>query len=278
MAKVMICMKKTQPRIDFSSPKVMGIVNITPDSFYDGLKAASVDDFLKKADQCVEEGADILDLGACSTRPGAELVSVSEEWARLKPLLTVLRKKYPNMILSIDTSSAEIADRACSEGADWINDVSGGNADENMFSIIAKWKVPYVLMHSKGNPQTMQNQTNYADLFEEMSYYFSQKVDALRAQGCADIIVDPGFGFAKTINQNYELIPYISFWKKLFKTPILIGVSRKSMIYNVLGVSPEEALNGTSFVHALTLLQGADILRVHDVKQAKELVRLMEKV
>ncbi len=271
-------MKKTQLPTDFSSPKVMGIVNITPDSFYDGLKTASVDDFIQKADQCVQEGADILDLGACSTRSGAELVSVSEEWARLKPLLTVLRKKYPDMILSIDTSSADIAYRACSEGANWINDVSGGNADKNMFSIVAKWKVPYVLMHSKGNPQTMQNQTSYPDLFAEMSYYFSQKIDSLRAQGIADVVIDPGFGFAKTIKQNYEIIRYISFWKKLFKTPILIGVSRKSMIYKSLQITPDEALNGTSFVHALTLLQGADILRVHDVKQAKELVTLMDKV
>lgn len=264
--------------MDFSSPKVMGIINITPDSFYDGSPNASMDVFLKKADQCVEEGADILDLGACSTRPGAELVSLSEEWNRLKPVLTLLRKKYPRLILSIDTSSAEIADRACSEGADWINDVSGGNADEHMFSIIAKWKVPYVLMHSKGNPQTMQRLSQYQDLFQDITFSFSQKIDALRAQGCADIIVDPGFGFAKTVEQNYVLIQYISFWKKLFNTPILIGVSRKSMIYNVLGVSPEEALNGTAFVHALTLLQGADILRVHDVKQAKELVTLIKKV
>jgi dihydropteroate synthase len=252
-----------------NEPKLMAIFNLTPDSFSDGGKLDSIDKVLVKAAQDLESGADILDLGASSTRPGAKAIDSKTEWERLKPALIAIRKKFPEAILSVDTYRAEIAHNAVSEGADIINDVYGGNEDPHMFERVANLKVPYILMHSRGNSETMHSLHHYDSLIVDIIDDLQKKVYLLRSLQVRDIILDPGFGFAKTISQNYQLLRELSSFS-IFEMPILIGISRKSMIYKPLNILPEEAVNGSTAAHILALQGGAHILRVHDVKPAQE--------
>lgn len=263
--------------VDLSRPKIMGIMNLTPDSFYDGGQYNNVSDALKIAENHLAEGADILDIGAYSSRPGAEHISTKDEIARLTPVLKSLIKEFPEAILSIDTFRAAIAQLAIEEGAHIINDISAGELDPDMFQTVGSLKVPYILMHMKGTPQTMASNTDYDDITVEVNRYFAHKIAELNQLGIVDIIVDPGFGFAKTLDQNYELLKNLDFLK-MTGFPVLAGLSRKSMIYNLLDTDASGALNGTTAAHVIALLKGANILRVHDVKAAAEAVRIVEKV
>lgn len=254
----------------------MGILNITPDSFYDGGKHSGPAQVLAHAHKLVSQGADILDIGAYSTRPGATDISVEEEWNRLKPVIDLITENLPDTPLSIDTFRSEIARKSIQAGAHMINDISGGSLDDKMFDTIAELQVPYILMHSKGTPQTMSSLTDYNDLLGDIILDLSQKINQLRNKGVNDIIVDPGLGFAKTIDQNFEILKRLNEFS-VFDEPLLIGLSRKSMIYKTLGLSAEDSLNGTSVLNTLAVQGGASILRVHDVKEAKEVVTLVEK-
>jgi dihydropteroate synthase len=259
-----------------SYPVVMGIVNITPDSFYKGSRTMSQTDVLKRCEKMISEGAEIIDIGAYSSRPDAEDISPDEEKTRLAGVMGVIRKEFPNIIISVDTFRSEVASMAVKEfEADMINDISGGALDENMFTTIASLRVPYILMHMRGTPQTMRTENKYNDLLTDILKYFAEKINILRQMGVADIIVDPGFGFAKNIAQNFQLLSQLDKFKFL-NLPILAGVSRKSFIYKTLGKVPEEALNGTTTINTIALLNGADILRVHDVKEAVECIKLMK--
>ena len=264
--------------ISFDKPLVMGILNLTPDSFFDGGQYIDTDSILKRAKQIVEEGADIIDLGAYSTRPGAEDIDVEEEWRRMQPALACIRKELPNTILSIDTFRSELVKRAINEfGACIVNDISGGTLDDKMFETIAELQVPYIMMHIKGTPQSMQTQTDYKDLMGELLEFFKDRVKQLNDLGAKDIIIDPGFGFAKTLDQNYEIMAKLEGFKSL-NVALLIGVSRKSMIYKLLGGEAKDSLNGTTALNMVALMGGANILRVHDVKEAVECVNLYNKM
>ena len=264
--------------ISFDKPLVMGILNLTPDSFFDGGQYIDTDSILKRAKQIVEEGADIIDLGAYSTRPGAEDIDVEEEWRRMQPALACIRKELPNTILSIDTFRSELVKRAINEfGACIVNDISGGTLDDKMFETIAELQVPYIMMHIKGTPQSMQTQTDYKDLMGELLEFFKDRVKQLNDLGAKDIIIDPGFGFAKTLDQNYEIMAKLEGFKSL-NVALLIGVSRKSMIYKLLGGEAKDSLNGTTALNMVALMGGANILRVHDVKEAIECVNLYNKM
>lgn len=260
--------------LDLTSPKVMGILNITPDSFYDGGNYFSVSDAMDRAEALLEEGADIIDMGAYSSRPGAEWVSEEEELARLLPVLDELGRYFPDAIISIDTFRAGVARQAIEHGAHIINDIGGGTLDPEMFPTIASLQVPYILMHMRGTPQTMQQHTDYKDVVQEISLFFGNSVAALRDMGVRDIILDPGFGFAKTLAQNYELLDRIEELQ-LFGLPLLGAISRKSMIYKKLGLEPGHALNGTTVLNTVLLLKGIQLLRVHDVRAAKEAIALV---
>ena len=263
--------------LDLSSPKIMGILNVTPDSFYDGGFYYDEKKAMEQVDTMVNEGADVIDLGSYSSRPGAEDISPDEEWARLQPILEVVRKNYPEIILSVDTFRSVIAQRAVSEyDVDMVNDISGGELDKNMFDTIARLNVPYIMMHMKGTPQNMKEKAHYEHMMREISGYFSYKVDQLRKMGVKDIILDPGFGFSKNINQNFMLLKNLHDLD-IFGLPVLVGLSRKSMIYKTLKIKPGEALTGTNVLNTLALLNGANILRVHDVKEAREVVTLVNK-
>jgi dihydropteroate synthase len=262
--------------IDLSTPKVMGILNITPDSFFDGNKYLFEKDFLLKAEQMLVDGANIIDVGGYSTRPNASEVNVEEEIARIKPVLKSLKKFFPEAILSIDTFRSQVAEIAVSEGAAIINDVSGGNIDDQMFNTVAKCKVPYILMHMRGTPQTMSKLNEYNNITTDILDELLIKIKVLKELNVKDIIVDPGFGFAKNIDQNYLLLKNLSYFKVL-EFPIMVGVSRKSMIYKVLDITSDEALNGTSVLNTIAILNGASLLRVHDVKQAVEAIKLVKK-
>ncbi len=264
--------------ISFEKPLVMGILNLTPDSFFDGGQYIDVDSILKRAKQIIDEGADIIDLGAYSTRPGAENIDIEEEWRRMRPALACIRKEFPHAILSIDTFRSELVERVVSEfGACIVNDISGGTLDDKMFESIAKLQVPYIMMHMKGTPETMQSQTDYVDLKEELILFFKERVDQLNALGVKDIIIDPGFGFAKTLEQNYQIMGQLEMFKAI-ECPLLIGISRKSMIYKLLGGGADSSLNGTTALNMAALIGGAKILRVHDVKEAVECVKLYNKM
>lgn len=263
-----------QTLLDLSSPKIMGIVNVTPDSFYDGGKYSSRDKALEQATKLLSEGADILDIGAYSSRPNAKYVSEDEELDRLIPFIEQLKEKHPASIISVDTFRAKVAEEAIVKGAHIINDVSGGSLDEEMFATVGRLQVPYILMHMRGTPKTMQSLTDYDDLISDISDYFAERIPKLRSYGVRDIILDPGPGFAKTLEQNYELIRRFKELKS-FRLPILGAISRKSMIYNALDISASEALSGTIVLNTVLLLQSASILRVHDVKEAKETIRLI---
>lgn len=264
--------------ISFDKPLVMGILNLTPDSFFDGGQYIDTASILKRAKQIVKEGADIIDLGAYSTRPGAENIDIEEEWRRMKPAISVIRKELPNAILSIDTFRSELVRRVIAEfGVCIVNDISGGTLDDRMFKTIAELQVPYIMMHIKGTPQTMQSQTDYKDLMGEILEFFKDRVKQLNDLGAKDIIIDPGFGFAKTLEQNYQIMGQLEAFKAI-ERPLLIGISRKSMIYKLLGGEAQDSLNGTTALNMVALIGGAKILRVHDVKEAVECVKLYNKM
>ena len=259
--------------LDLSTPVVMGIMNITPDSFYSGSRVASSDQIVEKAGQMVLEGAGMLDIGGYSTRPGAREVSAQEEGDRIESAVEPLAKYFPDLVISVDTFRAEVAERGVGKGAHIINDVAGGTLDDTMFEAVARLRVPYILMHMRGTPQTMNQLTAYERLVPDILRDLRQKASVLQSKGVADLIIDPGFGFAKTIAQNFELMRELEQFKML-GYPVLVGISRKTTIYKTLQISPDEALNGTTVLNTLALERGASILRVHDVKPAAEAVKL----
>ncbi len=262
--------------VDLSKPMVMGILNVTPDSFFDGGKYLSAQDALSQAYYIVGEGASIIDVGAYSTRSGAAEISVEEELNRLLPVVTQLRKTFPSIIISIDTFRAEVAEKVIDKIGDCIiNDVSGGLLDDKMFETVARLKVPYILMHMKGTPQNMQLNPTYENVTKEVIKSLSERVYKLHELGVSDVIVDPGFGFAKTLDHNYEIFSNLEAFR-FFELPLLVGISRKSMIYKILKSTPEKSLNGTTVLNTLALQYGADILRVHDVKSAVEAVKITQ--
>lgn len=258
-------------------PIVMGIVNVTPDSFFAGSRIDGERALRTRLDELIREGAAIADLGAYSSRPGADEVSLEEEMKRLRPALQLLRDEYPALPVSVDTFRSEVAQMAVEEyGAAIINDISGGGLDPEMYRTVSRLQVPYILMHMKGDPQTMQSLTDYTDITLEVLDYFIKRIGQLLDLGLHDIILDPGFGFSKTTEQNYELLAHLDTLTQTLRQPLLVGLSRKSMIYRPLGCTPEEALGGTTFLHALALERGAKILRVHDVRTAAEAITLYE--
>ncbi len=259
-----------------SEPLVMGIINVTPDSFYSGSRKQTVTEVLEQASRMVSEGADILDLGAYSSRPQAEHISEEEEWQRISSILPTLRSTFPKVVLSLDTFRSGIAKKAIDEGIDVINDISGGELDPNMFNVIASNQCPYIMMHMRGTPQTMQSMNTYDDLVNDVIMHLSGKIKQLNDLNFHNIILDPGFGFAKNIDQNFELLSRLEELHQL-PYPLLVGLSRKSMIYKTLGITAEESLNGTTALHAIALEKGAQLLRVHDVKEAKECIALWKK-
>ncbi|MBQ4914311.1 dihydropteroate synthase [Maribacter sp. MMG018] len=263
--------------IDLNKPKIMGILNITPDSFYDGGKYKDDASVLKQVENMLTNGATFIDIGAYSSRPGAEEVTTQNELKRLLPVLNLVLKEFPNALLSIDTFKSKVAEEAIQMGAAVINDISSGLLDEDMLTIIAKYNVPYIMMHMRGNPKTMQQHTDYDNLVKDILFFFSQRMDKATSLGIKDIIIDPGFGFSKTLQQNYELLNKLDLLK-ITDRPILVGVSRKSMIYKLLGTEPEKALNGTTALNMLALEKGANILRVHDVKEAMECIKIHEQL
>lgn len=263
--------------LDLSKPIVMGIVNVTPDSFYSASRASTEELLRERLTTIRDEGATIVDLGAYSSRPGADHVTTEEERRRLEPALKLLRDEYPELAVSVDTFRADVARWAVEEyGVGIINDISGGLLDKNMYRTVVDMQVPYILMHMRGTPETMQTMCDYEDVGLEVLDFFIEQSEVLRGMGLHDLILDPGYGFAKTLEQNYALLGYLPRFIEALELPILVGVSRKSMIYRALDISPEESLNGTSVLNTYALLQGANILRVHDVKAAVEAVKLVE--
>ncbi len=263
--------------IDLSTPKVMGILNVTPNSFYDGGKFKSESDILNQVGKMLNDGATFIDIGAYSSKPNAEFVSEEEEISRIIPIVNLILKHFPDTLISIDTFRSQVAELSIQNGASLINDISAGSLDEKMFEVIAKYNVPYIMMHMRGTPQTMQSLTNYENIVKEILFYFSEKVAKARSFGINDLIVDPGFGFAKNTDQNFEVLQKLELFQFL-ELPILVGFSRKSMIYKTLNTSSNEALNGTTVLNTISLNKGANILRVHDVKEAVECVTLFNKM
>ena len=261
--------------LDLSTPQVMGILNVTPDSFFSGSRVMQVEDAYKKAEKMLSEGATILDLGGHSTRPGADAVSEEEELKRVLPVVEMIRKRFPEAIISIDTFRSLVARKAVEAGAHIINDIAGGNLDSQMFETVASLNVPYILMHSRGTPQTMKSLNHYDDLVTDVLRELQAKIYQLHQLGVKDIVADMGFGFAKNADQNYILLRELQAFKAL-EVPLLIGVSRKSMIWRKLDISPEQSLNGSTVLNTIALLNGAHILRVHDVKEAVEVVKLIQ--
>jgi dihydropteroate synthase len=259
--------------LDLTTPKVMGILNVTPNSFYDGGKYGTETGILEQAQKMLSEGAGLIDIGAYSSKPNAEFVSEAEELARIVPAVKLVLNHFPEAIISVDTFRAKVAEACVESGAAIVNDISAGNMDGNMMATVAKLKVPYIMMHMKGTPDTMQSLAQYDNIVKEMLFYFSEKIRLARSFGINDLIIDPGFGFAKTLEHNYEVLQKLEMLQ-MANLPILAGVSRKSMIYKVLGISPENALNGTTALNTIALTKGAKILRVHDVKEAVECVKL----
>lgn len=266
-------MNCNQLNLNLSFPQVMGIINLTPDSFFDGGKYQKEDAYLKRAKQLVEEGASILDLGAASTKPGSNLIDEIEEWNILKKPIQQIRKKYPELLISVDTYNAGQVKKCADLGVNIINDISGGSWDEKMFSEVSQFDMAYVMMHIQGKPENMQQNPQYNKLMEEVKEYFKFRIEKLKSFGFRNIILDPGFGFGKTLEHNYELLAKMNELNEL-GFPILAGLSRKSMIFRALDISPQESLNGTTALNMLALQSGAKILRVHDVKEAVETIRL----
>jgi dihydropteroate synthase len=259
--------------IDLNSPKVMGIINLTPDSFFAGSRIHGVDEALKQAGKMLDEGAAFLDLGAYSSRPGADDISLQEETDRLLPVVEAISERFPDAVLSIDTFRSKVAEAAIEAGAHIINDISGGQLDDDMYATVARLQVPYILMHMKGTPQNMLKQAHYEDVFGEVYDYFVDRYYQLKQLGVHDVIIDPGFGFAKKAKHSYVLMNQLQDFNML-QLPILVGVSRKTMIYGLLGVTAAEALNGTTALNTIALTKGANILRVHDVREAVEAVNI----
>lgn len=259
--------------LNLDKPIVMGILNLTPDSFYDGNKYPSEKFWMEQTEKMISDGASIIDIGAVSTRPGAQQISEEEEIKRLLPVLNTISKKLPGAIISIDTYRAAVAEKVINNGAHIINDISAGRFDNNMIDIIAKYNVPYVIMHILGTPRTMQDNPVYENVVNDVISFLAKQVDKLKQSGVNDVIIDPGFGFGKTLEHNYKLLNKLDLFK-IFELPVLVGISRKSMINKVLGTKPEFALNGTTVLHTIALQKGADILRVHDVKEAVEAIKL----
>ncbi|WP_247649217.1 dihydropteroate synthase [Lutibacter sp. B1] len=261
--------------IDLTSPKVMGILNITPDSFFDGGKYNNSETILSCVEKMLNDGATFIDVGAYSSRPGAKHISEEEELERILPVIKLLTDTFPKIVISIDTFRSNVAERCIDKGACIINDISAGDMDENMFNIIAKMQAPYIIMHMQGTPQNMQANPNYTNIVTDVLFYFSKKIAELRKLGANDIITDVGFGFGKTIEHNYTLLKHLELFKNL-DCPTLVGLSRKSMLYKPLKISPELALNATTSANTIALLNGANILRVHDVKEAAEAIKIVE--
>lgn len=260
--------------MDLSVPRIMGIINVNEDSFYQGSRVIDDRQILRRVEQFVKEGAEIIDIGGISTRPGADLFTVEEELARVIPCIEQVRKQFPDVILSIDTFRSKVALAAVNAGVSIINDVYGGRYDDNMFPTVASTGVPYILMHSRGDSSNMQMKTSYENLVQDVVKELSDPLVRLRELGVLDVIIDPGFGFAKTVSQNYELLKSLCLLETL-NCPLLVGVSRKSMIYKKLGISPAESLNGTTILNTLAVLNGAGIIRVHDAREAYEIKRLL---
>ncbi len=263
--------------IDLSKPKIMGILNVTPDSFYDGGFYTNEHDIITQADKMIREGADFLDIGGYSSRPGSQDITPEEEWNRVQRAIKSIKKEFPQIILSVDTFRATVAHQAIIEGCDMVNDISAGQLDKDMFKTVAALQVPYIVMHMRGTPQTMSQLTTYDNFIKEIIDYFHVLLFQLNQQGIQDVLVDPGFGFAKTVDQNFELLNALDQLHILGK-PLLVGVSRKSMIWKTLNITPEFSLNGTTVLNTIGLLKGASILRVHDVKEAKETISLLSKI
>lgn len=263
--------------LSLAQPRVMGIINVTPDSFYDQSRKQTKQDVIEMANIMLDQGADMLDVGAYSSRPGAEDVSEEKEIERLIPAIEAIRGEHPEAVISVDTFRANVAVAAIDAGADIINDISGGMDDPEMISTVARLQVPYILMHKKGTPATMQQMTQYADVSLEVMEFFRKQIESCRSAGIKDLVLDPGFGFAKNLEQNYQLLRELSMFQ-LLDLPLLIGVSRKSMIQKVIGKPADQALNGTSALHMAALINGAAILRVHDVAEAVEVVKLFKAV
>lgn len=263
--------------VDLNTPKVMGVLNITPDSFYDGGRYKDAKSILNQTEKLISEGATFLDIGAYSSRPGADFISENEELKRIVPVVELIQKNNPDVLISIDSFRAKVIRECVSVGAVISNDISAGKLDPDMIKTVGELGVPYIMMHMRGTPQTMKNHTTYQHLINEIYAYFSKQIELARQHNITDIIIDPGFGFAKTLAQNYELLNQMEFFKNL-NCPILTGVSRKSMIYKVLGCTAEEALNGTTALNMVALMNGACILRVHDVKEAVECIKLFNQL
>lgn len=261
--------------LDLSIPQVMGILNVTPDSFYAGSRMQTEADIAARARQIVDEGASIIDIGAYSSRPNAEHISAEEEMSRLRTGLEIVNRNHPDAIISVDTFRADVAERCVTDyGVAIINDIAAGSMDPRMFETVARLGVPYIMMHMQGTPQSMQSEPHYDHLLRDVFLYFAKRVQQLRDLGAKDLIIDPGFGFGKTLEHNYELMAHLEEFS-LFELPLLVGVSRKSMIYRLLGGTPQDALNGTTVLDTVALMKGADILRVHDVREAVEAVKIL---
>nr|WP_321222320.1 dihydropteroate synthase [uncultured Psychroserpens sp.] len=263
--------------IDLSTPKIMGILNVTPDSFYDGGMYKSEKAIISQVKNMLDQGATFIDVGGYSSRPNADDILVEEELARVIPIIELILNEFPDALISVDTFRSLVAQKAFNAGACIINDISGGHLDENMLKTVANLKVPYIMMHMRGTPKTMKTLINYDDLVKDILFYFSERIAAARDLGIVDLIIDPGFGFAKTVAQNYELLKKFELLK-MTNLPILAGLSRKSMIYKTLKTSSEDALNGTTILNTIALQKGASILRVHDVKEAMECIKLTQQL
>lgn len=264
--------------LDLATPQVMGILNVTPDSFYSGSRMQTEEEIAARARQIIDEGASIIDIGAYSSRPNAEHISAEEEMNRLRTGLDIINRNHPDAIVSVDTFRANVAEQCVRDyGVAIINDISAGEMDEQMFQTVATLGVPYIMMHMQGTPQNMQKEPRYENLIKEVFLYFARKVQQLRDLGAKDIILDPGFGFGKSLEHNYELMAHLEEFR-VFELPLLVGVSRKSMIYKFLGGTPQDSLNGTTVLDTVALMKGANILRVHDVREAVESVRIIEKL
>lgn len=264
--------------LDLSTPQVMGILNVTPDSFYAGSRMQTEEDITLRAQQILDEGASIIDIGAYSSRPNAEHISAEEEMNRLRVGLEILNRNHPDAVVSVDTFRADVAEQCVKDyGVAIINDISAGEMDNRMFETVARLGVPYIMMHMQGTPQSMQKEARYDNLLKDVFMYFARKIRQLRDLGAKDIVLDPGFGFSKTLAHNYELMAHLEEFS-IFELPLLVGVSRKSMIYRLLGTTPQEALNGTTVLDTVALMKGADILRVHDVRQAVEGVKIVQEI
>lgn len=263
--------------LSFDNPLVMGILNITPDSFYDGGKYRNMSGIQDRAGTMISEGADIIDIGAVSTRPNADDVSEKEELNRLIPVIESIRKLYPDIFISVDTWRSSVASFAAQSGVDMINDISGGSFDKNMTATVAKLQLPFVVMHTKGNPKKMQDNPRYRNVVNEISNYFNKLIKNLTSEGISQIIIDPGFGFGKTIDHNYDILRNLRMFSA-FGLPIMVGLSRKSMIYKTLDTTPDQSLNATTVTNTIALINGANMLRVHDVKEAVEAIKIVAKL